>query len=177
MQAVVECADKHTIPVDRFSSFKKIVSVSVMVFRFVNNLKCSLKRRNLMKYKHFNVHDPVKLYGVASDFVIATEQMIHYGDIFRFLRGNNSKLKAIPVLVTRLNLFIDGDVLKVKSKFDRWRDDPNFSFPILLCRDSKFTSLIIHDTRLKMSHFGCYYILTKILVYFNLFDMNRRLNK
>ena len=67
-----------------------------MVFKFVNDLKCSLKRRNPMKYKHFNVHDPVKLYSVASDFVIATEQMIHYGNIFGVLMGNNSKLEKIP---------------------------------------------------------------------------------
>lgn len=50
----------------------------------------------------------------------------------------------------------------MRSKFGRWMDDPEFCFPILLSPDSLLTKLVILDAHEKLSHSGCYAVLSTL---------------
>ena len=45
----------HLIPVDKFSSFHKLVLVQRCVIIFINKLKHKLKLKNSQKYSHLNL--------------------------------------------------------------------------------------------------------------------------
>lgn len=155
---------EHLIPLDNCSSFHKFVRVQMRVLQFINKLKQRLRVRDPERYQGLVCYgDGVNLFDVSCKKVLVTEQMIHYPEIVAFLSATGNKVKDIPPLVNRLNLFRDADgLLKVKSKFGRWKRDQNFCCPILLPKQSNLTKMIIRDAHVKSAHSGCYSLLTSL---------------
>ena len=152
---------EHLVPVDKYSSFQKLCRVTANVLTFINKLKLALKDRDSEKYVHLTVYDCASsLYEASVNLIISREQNIHFPEIFSFFESNN---KEIPELVSKLNLFLSkGRVLKMKSKFDRWSNNKNFSFPVLLPKQSLLTKLIIEEAHSKFSHCGVYQLLAHL---------------
>ena len=95
--------------------------------------------------------------------IIRTEQQIYFREIFDYFQGTNKNVKTMPNLVRQLNVYPDKKgLLRVKSKFSRWKDDESVRFPILLPKNSILTSLIIMDFHERYSHAGCYRLLSEL---------------
>ena len=151
------------IPPDKYSSFKKLVRVTFYVMKFIQKLKQKVHDRNTDKFADSHVTTDCDLHSKAYRHVLLTEQKCTFPDIFDYLLSDQRKLKEIPSLVSRLNIFIDKDgLLKVKSKFGRNYSNSNYTFPILLSKDSTLTKLIIKDTHLQLAHCGCYSVLADL---------------
>lgn len=159
----IACIDNETpvISVERCSSLKKLVRITLNILKFIHNMKRGVKRRDDSKFVDFHVMTGNELYLSAYKHVLRTDQNQYFGDIFDFLRSKNRHLKDIPPLVSKLNIIIDNDgLLKIKSKFGRNISDINFTFPILLSKDSVLTSLLIRNMHEHMAHAGTYNVLT-----------------
>jgi hypothetical protein len=95
--------------------------------------------------------------------IVRVDQQQYFPGIFDFLDLKKRTLKETPSLLAKLNLFQDkDDILKVKSKFERWRNDEYFCFPVLLSPKSYLVKLIILHTHNESAHGGSYAILTKL---------------
>lgn len=134
---------EHFIPLDRYSELRTLVRVFMMVRRCVSKFKEKLSRRSVSDT------ESDCSYRSAYYSIIENDQRINFPDIYAYLSNAKQSINECPPLVERLNLFLDGGLLKVKSKFDRWQDDPNFSTPILLSKDSPLTGLIIRNVHEK----------------------------
>lgn len=151
------------IPIEKFSSFRRLVRVNMYVIKFINCLKLKVKRKNTVKFDHIETLHDSNLYASAFNAVLKCDQHEFFPDIFDFLLSSDRKKKDIPPLVSRLNLFVDTDgLLKVKSKFDRWSNKPKFAFPVLLSKDSSVARLIIDHIHFTYAHAGCYSVLTHL---------------
>ena len=95
--------------------------------------------------------------------LIKVEQHAHFAEIFSCFNSNNDNVRDIPNLVNQLNIYPDQyGILRVKSKFSRWSDDVSFRFPVLLPKTSLLTKLIIIDFHERLSHAGCYRLLSEL---------------
>ena len=149
------------LPLNRFSSFTKLLGVYSHVLRFINNLKLRLKAK--FESRSIKTLEPGDCRNEALRLLIRTEQLNYYNDVHSFLRKENSPLREIPPLVNKLNVFLDVDgVLKVKSKFDRWRGKIEYMFPILLPSESLLTRMIIEQYHRDANHSGCYTLLAQL---------------
>ena len=156
---------EHLIPVDRFSSFHKLVSVHKYVIIFINKLKESLINKNLERYGHLVVTD-LPFYR-ASHQIIMREQRIHFSEVFDYFESKNKLVKNMPNIVQQLNVYPDQEgILRVKSKCNRWKDESRCHFPILLPKHSILTHMIIRDMHHRFSHAGCYSLLAELRKHF-----------
>ena len=152
---------EQLIPIDRFSSFKRLISVYGRVLNFVHKLKCRMKKKHPEKYSHlltsdFNYRDTARLK------IIRIEQQREFSDIFDYFNAKEKSLKCIPNLVTQLNVYLDTQgLLRVKSKFNRPMY-PRVNFPILLPKNSMLTHLMIRELHCMLNHSGCYQILSEL---------------
>ena len=62
-----------------------------------------------------------KIRDIAYHHIIKTDRSLHFSDVISFKASKNTRKKDIPDLVSRFNLVSENGVLKVKSKFDRWK--------------------------------------------------------
>ena len=158
-------SDDQLISLDRFSSFHCLVSAHRYALKFWNNLKKKLKSSNPDKYSHIVCIDTskVSLYEIASRMVVEKDQSKHYSHVLNFMKSKNKVVKDMPPIIGQLNLFLDKNgIIRVHSKFDRWKDHSKYCFPILLAKDSIVTQLIISDLHERFSHAGCYIILSEL---------------
>jgi len=126
-------------------------------------LKRKLKSRNSAKYEHISCHDAdINLYRLAILELIKTDQRRHFPELVTFFASPSERAKDVPALVTKVNLFTHEGVIKVKSKFDRWINDENFCFPILLAKNSTLTELVIRNAHERLAHGGVYNILSHL---------------
>ena len=143
--------DEHLIPLDRYSSFDKLVKVHAAV------LKCLAKWRKKVSY------DTSNFYNEALTNIISKDQSIHYSKVKSYFSGDkNIPKKDIPDIVTSLNVYKDRlGLFRVKGKFC----EPNKlyeNFPILLSKNSKLTELIILELHDKLKHARCYPLLNEL---------------
>jgi hypothetical protein len=161
-QAAVTPGSCELVPLEKFSSLRKLLSVHFYVLKFVNKLKSKLKAQYAEKYSNWTTStDDAALRVQAWRNIVATDQSRLYPELIQFFEDTRPNLKDIPPLVARLNLFRDcrDGILKVKSKFSRWRDDVNYAFPVLLAPKSALVNLLIRDAHNTLAHGGCYAIL------------------
>lgn len=154
------------IPLDRYSRFSKLVSVHRYVLKYVSILKYRVAKG---KSPDINtVQNCEDLYQRASAQIILADQKRHYPEIFEFFSSSKKTNKSMPNIISQLNIFLDSDgLLKVRSKFDRWRHRADYRFPILLAKGSALTKLIITDCHYyRLCHAGCYAILTELRKYY-----------
>ena len=156
------CSVDHLIPLDRISSLSKLINIHCYVFKFLNNIKKKLLLRSGNKYRHLMVYADSKIRDIAYSHIIKTDQNLHFSDVISFLTSENTRKKDIPDLVSRLNLVLEDGLLKVKSKFDRWKGASPYCFQILLHKNSVLTRMLIWDTHIRKMHSGVYRILTDL---------------
>ena len=146
------------IEVGRFSSFEKSLKVSQLVLSFVNKLKAKVN----VRYGRTNaIQDDETINHNAWIYLISQDQKLRFPEIFQFFK--NPSGNKIPNLITQLNLYLDADnILRVRSKFDRWSEHSKFRHPILLAKESELTSLIIDSCHRKKLHSGCYSVLNEL---------------
>ncbi|RXG69589.1 hypothetical protein Avbf_08087 [Armadillidium vulgare] len=84
-------------------------------------------------------------------------------EVLDYLNSKNKLHKDMPNIVSQLNLFKDEKgLLRVKSKFNRYKDKYKNYFPILLHKNSPITEMIILDMHKKTSHASFYTLLSEI---------------
>jgi len=150
------------VRVEKFSQFSKIVRIYYNVLKFVNKLKFKFKSKN-PKSDHLVCRDDDELFKMGWKIALREDQAIWFESVLSFLRYGGNSSRDMPDLVGRLNLILDDDgLLRVKSKFSRWKDHPNFAFPVLLSKDSLLTKLIIHELHSANAHIGCYSLLAEL---------------
>ena len=161
-KAACEEGPEHLLPMEKCSGFSKLVAIHKVILRFISALKSRLASKFPGKYSHLKCSFE-NLTAQASVNIIKTEQRIFFPEIFRYFEIKNKRIKDVPNLVNQLNVCPDRQgVLRVKSKFSRWKDDVSFCFPILLPKKSLLTKMIVMDLHQKLSHAGCYRLLTEL---------------
>ena len=149
-----------TVPVvcelaGKYSSFDKLVRVTVKVLQFIENLKKSVNE-SLNRNKYLIKKDD-NLHIRARTKLILGEQMKEYPEIFKFF-AKGKKVEPVPNLMSQLNLFLDeNNLIRVQAKFTK-----SSSCPILLPRKSDLTKLIISSTHHGMQHAGIYSVLAEL---------------
>ena len=107
-------------------------------------------------------NEDINFYRKAIVYLLHTEQMKSFPEIFSYFKQGFTKLKDIPALVNKYNLFVDTDgIIRVKSKFHKWTYGDK-KFPIFLPRDSPLTTLIVWDAHTRLLHAGCYTMLNEL---------------
>ena len=148
---------KTLVPLNKVSSFSKYVRIHCYVFRFINNLK--IKLNNKSNERKFPIMRGRDIYPNTLRFVIQIDQREHFPQVVAYLSKSRGCAEMPPIL-EQLNVFSEDGLLRVKSKFKRWRESTT-KFPILLHKDSRLTDLIIKDLHEKTFHGGIYSILSE----------------
>lgn len=162
MQVTMTDADEHLLPIHKYSCFRRLVRVNMLVVGFINRLKQRVKNRNPDKWSHLMCYNFDNAYVKSCKILLKRDQELHFSEILNFFHSQR-RLKDIPLLVSKINLFLDSDgILRVKSKFGKWKENISFSCPILLSKDSELTKLIVRDAHHELAHAGCYHILTHL---------------
>jgi hypothetical protein len=127
-------------PLNRFSSFNKLVSVTALVLTFV---------RKLRKLPCDGVDARIQ----ARQYWLKFEQENHFFDVLTFLQ---SPQKEPPLLVKNLNLFIDSDsIIRSRGRLDKCVSlSYDVKNPILLPRESFLALLIVRDFHERIKHLG-----------------------
>ena len=107
---------EELIPIDKYSSFRKLLKVYMNVFVFIHNIKLKLKARNPDKYPNLD-SEKVNFYAKARELVFRNDQM-KTADCYKYLYSK--KRGVMPNIIGQLNVFPDKkDILRVKSKCSR----------------------------------------------------------
>ncbi len=165
--AAIEIQNKsleHLIPLDKYSSFHKLVSVHKCVLKFINNLKVKLKTGNPDRYKHFSCdNEDGNFFVKAYKQIILQDQMIHFDETFKYFKCRKSNVKDIPNIVNQLNVFPDREgLLRVNNKCSKGKFKNRCYFPILRSKTSQLSKLIIIDLHKKLAHVGRYTLLSEL---------------
>jgi len=157
------------IPAEKISNLTKLIGIQMKVLKFINKLKLMLKRKDPQKFSHLVCIDEStgSIRDEAIKSLLRQEQKRYFFKELDFLLSKNRKLKDVPEIVNKLNVFLDKDgVIKVRSKFDRWSLNKEFCFPVLLPKSSALTKLVILDAHEKLAHGGCYSLLAHLRKYY-----------
>ena len=148
------------IPYGRFSSYKKLWNVVTNVVKFGEILKAKLKAKNAERYKNITaITDPA---GKAAEEIIKAAQLDAFSDALDYIRSPTKHSRAMPSILTRMNLFVDEKgLLRVGSKMMRFQGRDGF-FPILLPADHAVTRLIVQRAHENRCHNGVYAVLSEI---------------
>jgi hypothetical protein len=154
----------HLIPLNRFSSFHKLINVHINVLKFVNNLKLKLISKNPDKFKHFSFLDPDEIFFViARNHIIRRDQQLEFDECFQYFALPIKTIKSLPNIVGQLNVYPDKDnLLRVRSKCSRGSDKHKTYFPLLLSKKSLLTKLITLNLHKELNHVGCYTLLHEL---------------
>jgi hypothetical protein len=127
-------------PVNRFSSFDKLISVTALVLTFL---------RKIRKLPCDGVDARIQ----ARQYWLKLEQERHFSDVLHFLPSSQ---KEPPPLVRNLNLFTDSDnIIRSRGRLDKCVSlSYDVKNPILLPRDSFLTLLIVRDFHERIKHLG-----------------------
>ena len=146
---------QHLIDPNDISDFRRLVLIHRRV------LRCVVKWKEKIGIKRSPSSPNINLFAVAICQIISTDQKLFYPEVFSYFQDKQVRLKDLPNIVSQLNVYLDKhNIIRVKSKFKKWVGHDEF--PILLSRDSALTRLIVLDAHLKLSHSGCYAVLSKI---------------
>ena len=145
---------QHLIDPNDISDFRRLVLLHRRV------LRCVIKWKQKIGIEGSH-RRPINLFAEAISQIISTEQQLFFPEVFSYFQDKEVRLKCLPTIVTQLNVYLDKhNIIRVKSKFKKWVGQDEF--PILLPRDSPLTRLIVLDAHLKLSHSGCYAVLSEI---------------
>ena len=159
--AVVESEHSFSevIKVENFSSWTRLVGTLAHVLKFIKLLRDRVQVRKLGAVEP--ERSPCNFYEISRQKLIEDDQRKYFSEIFAYYRNSRCPARDIPSMVSKLNVFVSDDgLLKVKTKFDRWSDYPNYSFPILMSDKSHLTKLLISNIHGDLAHGGTYNVLS-----------------
>ena len=145
------------------SEFRRLVNIYRHVFKCIKFVTKGKKFEN--KFAHIQSIRNEDLYVKACNYVLRLDQKIHFESVFDYFEKSPKNVKDIPLLVKQLNIYLDKNgLLRVRSKFDPSKSysSRDCYFPILISKHSELTSKIILDIHEKLSHAGCYTILSEL---------------
>ena len=149
----------HIIPIQNFSSFYRVLGVIARVFHYIRKLKARVAARSGNESEEVKFDSFSECFVSARNFLILTEQRIHYREVFDYLESPSKRVKDIPKLMSRYNLYRDkNDHLRVKSKFER----VSGANPILLPKSGNLTKLLVIHTHVIMGHAGMFTVMREI---------------
>ena len=146
----------HIVPIDKFSSFTRLVNVVRLVYLYVAKIKNRIAVKNGKLVKPCSVEN---FFAVAQNRIIQTEQRLSFAEVFNYIHSKTKTLRDLPPIMSRLNVFESDDgLLRVKGKFPEGRENN----PILLPKDSFLTKLIINSVHVKLAHSGVYCVIREL---------------
>ena len=154
---VAHSEPQQLVPLDRYGSLHRLVSVHRWVLKAVDKFKRLISSRsNSDKIK---IGSSDNYYKLAYCNIIRVEQQINYPEIFAYFESKSKGKRDIPELVSKLNLYLNNDgILCIKSKIP----DSISNNSILIPKHSSLTEKIIRNIHEKLSHSGIYPILRKL---------------
>ena len=147
------------IDLTKFSSLNRAIKVLSKVKQFINKLK---ERLNVKCDKHDHSRKLDSDYSSCSNDLLMFDQRKYFPEVSSFFDSKRKSKISIPDLVTRMNVFSDSGILRVKSKMGKLTKGIISKTPILLSSDSQFGKLLIIDMHKKYNHSGAYYLLHKL---------------
>ena len=149
-------------PLDRYSSFSRAVNVIKTCFKYINKLKLRVQNRGSKQVSVTECSNN-SIYEKSCLYLLRQSQKESFPELFIYFEGRSKKLKDIPELATRLNLFIDDTgIIRVKSKLHNLKASFQERYPILLSRSSPITKAVIWDLHVKKKHCGIYGLLNDL---------------
>ena len=152
----------NLIQEDRFSTFQRMRNAYARVLEFIHKLKVGVRARISGRFE--DLSDDRDFLNEARILIIRKAQRESFPDIFKYFEEKGTSFDSIPNLVTQLNIYKDRNgLLRVSSKFERFRHSPNSRyFPLLLPRNHRITELMIRDIHIKFNHIGLYALLNEV---------------
>lgn len=141
---VAEASDEPFVDPKKFSSWRKLLRVTKLVFQFIEKIRGN-RDLHLMK--------PQKYW-------IAVTQKESYAEAFHHLK---EPLKyPMPNIVKSLNIFLHDDLLRCQGRIDQANLPYHTKFPLLLPKNHHITKLIIHSIHSDIKHGGLPEVLCKL---------------
>ena len=104
--------DLNFINFDRFSSKSKLIRTTAFVLRFVHNLKCLVRKKEIPRTNELGAQELLE----GEKVVIKSLQAKYFWQELRFLSG--LKVEKIPAYVKQFNLFVDQQgFIRCQSRF------------------------------------------------------------
>ena len=151
---------KCCIPLNRYSSYHKLWSVTMNVLQFIGNLKYRLKIKYGNKYEHLMVNESYA--DKSAEIIIKATQAEEFAEVMDYMHKKPSSLRKIPGLISRMNLFMDQQgIIRVGSKMLRFKKNAEY-LPILLPAKHAVTKLIIEKAHKSRCHAGVYAVLAEL---------------
>lgn len=176
--AIIDVRPEPLIDMNRHSKYTKAINICCKIIKFCNILKSKVNSR--LQTNNFKILSDEQILEKSTSKLIFDDQRLYFGEIHSFMDAPTALLKDIPELVTKLNLFRDEHgLLRVKCKLRTWSVN-NASYPILMSKDSSLTKLIILNTHARLSHVGCYSLLSEIRKIFwvpNIYSVTKKIVK
>ena len=148
---------------NKYSIFRKPVSVMRYALKFINNLKLKVKSANPNLLQSTKILEPThNFYSYALAKVLQIEQIKYYPDVYKYLLNSNIPKRDIPDFVLRYNPILMDGLVRIKAKTRCKNDDDKRRLPILLPKNSNICKLLIEKIHDKSGHNGIYFVLNKL---------------
>ncbi|XP_065070793.1 uncharacterized protein LOC135695590 [Rhopilema esculentum] len=140
----------NIIDINRFSSKGRLLRSLAWVHRFLNNLRSSVRKENLVLDQWVTADE----ISQAEIVLIKGIQQQSFNSEIEFVIGK-SKSKQVPPLVNQFNLFTDEQgLLRCKSRLLHASVVNESKTPILLPSKSYYSELVIAEAHSKVFHDG-----------------------
>ena len=154
-QPTIQQGVASVIDINRFSSLLKLLRVTALVQRFIENLKTRTAENRILTKELTG-----KEIDRAEHRWIKDIQRQYYGKQIDEL---TTKAKTLGPLIRQLRLFVDDDgILRVGGRLHNAPIRYEAKFPMLIPRESPLAKLVIHDSHEKVHHSGLQSTITDI---------------
>ena len=154
---------EDTFSLNHISDLDRQIKIVEWILTFVDNLKFSLFRRNPDKFGHLKPLSKKSLKKEAFRILIVNDQKQNFPEVFHYFEKKRRNIEHMPNLVSQLNLYLDEtNILRVKSKFNRWTNHQKLEFPVFLAKSSQVTEKLIIQYHKRTSHGGLYMVLKEL---------------
>ena len=157
--SVEEVSLDKVIDLTKFSSLNRAIKILSRVKQFINRIKERLSIK-CSKHDHSIIID--SSYASCSNDLLKFDQRKYLSEVSLFFDSKRKTKRSIPDLVTKMNVFSESGILRIRSKMGKLTKGIISKTPILLSSDSQFGKLLVADMHKKYNHSGAYYLLHKI---------------
>ncbi|XP_064620787.1 uncharacterized protein LOC135483687 [Lineus longissimus] len=152
-QPAVPCGIMNILDSERYSSLRRLLRLSALVLRFINNLKSKKENRLHAELNASEINE-------AEQRWIKDTQVFYYREEMKNLK---MKAETLGTLARQLWLFIDNDgILRVGGRLHNAPMRYSMKFPILIPPKSRLAALIVLDCHAKKNHSGLQSTITYI---------------
>ena len=137
------------IDFDRFSTKLKLVRATAFVLRFVHNLKCLTRKKDIPREDELETQELI----AAEQAIIRVLQAEYFTQELCYLSGLH--VNNVPAYVKQFNLFMDEyGLLRCKSRLQNADTNALENTPILVSTHCRCAELIVRDSHEKVFHNG-----------------------